>query len=128
MKAILLIDDDDVSNYLTSMIFESLENPPSYLIVKNGEEAIYYLNQNNNLNLLIILDIHMPVLDGFEFLEQLKDITIKNSHLLEVILCSASFSPRDYDKAKDFDIVDYLSKPLTREKLLPHLKEPKIKL
>lgn len=126
MKAILLIDDDEVSNYLTSMIFDSLETPPSYLIVKNGEEAISYLNFHRNLNLLIILDIHMPVLDGFEFLDHLKDITINNAHLVEVVLCSASFSPRDIDKAKNYEINNYLSKPLTREKLIPILQEPKL--
>ncbi|CAN5193437.1 N/A [soil metagenome] len=126
MKNILLIDDDEVSNYLTGMIFKSLEKPPDYLVVKNGEEAIFYLNNRKKLNLLIILDIHMPVLDGFEFLEQLKDITIKNSHLVEVILCSASFSPRDYDKAKEYEILDFISKPITKEKLLPHFKEVKI--
>ncbi len=127
MKAILLIDDDEVSNYLTSMIFKSLEHTPDYLIVKNGEEAISYLNYHKNLNLLIILDIHMPVLDGFEFLEHLKEIIINNSHLLEVVLCSASFSPRDIEKAKHYEIVNYLSKPLTKEKLLPILQEPKLK-
>lgn len=121
-KLTCIIDDDAIYTKLLIRLLK-LKNLCSKIIVfKNGKEAIEYFQNLSpkeriqNTPELIFLDINMPVMNGWEFLNEFKAIrnNIDNKLLLYVV--SSSIDPKDYQKAKDIEMVDgYLSKPVSME-------------
>ena len=69
----------------------------------------------------------MPVMDGFEFLDELNSRTEIPLHKIDVIILSSSLHRIDTERAKKYKILDYLIKPLTTEKLLAALHRKKEK-
>lgn len=123
-KSILLIDDDSISNYLVSLLLNSPENSLPYHIAANAEEALIYLKGlNNTSKVLVLLDIHMPVLDGFEFLGYLENNINIDKKLLDVVIISSSIAQKDFDKAKTIGISKFLLKPIKKENLQFLMKE-----
>lgn len=125
LKKILLVDDDDTSNLLTTMVISDMNITEGVDVASNGEEALNYMIENcHNIVAgeqkkcpgLILLDINMPIMDGFEFLEAYKsrlDIDGK----IPVVMLSSSSNSKDFDRAKTFDVKGYIVKPLNEEKL-----------
>lgn len=125
LKKILLVDDDDTSNLLTTMVISDMNITEGVDVASNGEEALNYMIENcHNIESggqkkcpgLILLDINMPIMDGFEFLEAYKsrlDIDGK----IPVVMLSSSSNTKDFDRAKTFDVKGYIVKPLNEEKL-----------
>lgn len=122
LNSILLIDDDDATNFLNSLIIKEAEIAENILIALNGEEALTIL-QNNVINNnpqpeLILLDINMPNMNGWEFIKEYKkDNVLKNSKSL-IIMLSTSFNPEDEIKALQIpEIKSFKNKPLTLDML-----------
>lgn len=117
-KSILLIDDDNISNYLISLLLGSVDCKLPFFVAANVSEAIQYINSlKNSSRVLILLDIHMPVLDGFEFLTTLKEMRIIDVSLLEIVIISSSIAEKDLKKAKEIGVSKFLTKPLNKEDL-----------
>lgn len=124
LNKILLVDDDSTSNFLTHMILEDLQVTDTIIVKKNGQEALDYLNedclQNNEIcPELIFLDINMPIMDGFELLDEmqrLKKLNINGSDTT-VVLLTTSNNPKDIEKAKTYNITYYIEKPLTEDSI-----------
>jgi len=92
------------------------------LVFKNGKEAIEFFQNLSpkerleNTPELIFLDINMPVMNGWEFLNEFKNIRANIDNKLLLYVVSSSIDPMDYQKAKEIEIVDgYLSKPVSME-------------
>ena len=69
-KKILLVDDDETSNFLNELLIKGMDIVEEVSIASNGQEALNYLeNESGSFPQLIFLDLNMPVMDGFEFLE-----------------------------------------------------------
>lgn len=119
---ILLVEDDDVVARLHRFAVENLvENNVG--IVENGKEAIEYLEKNMcpNKIIFILLDLNMPVMDGWQFLEALHEKNY-SGNVFVVILTSSSYK-EDFLKAQKYQrVVGYHTKPLTRLKLLEILE------
>lgn len=122
LNSILLIDDDDATNFLNSLIIKEAEIAENILIALNGEEALTIL-QNNVINNnpqpeLILLDINMPNMNGWEFIKEYKkDNALKNSKSL-IIMLSTSFNPEDEIRALQIpEIKSFKNKPLTLDML-----------
>jgi CheY-like chemotaxis protein len=121
-KSILLVDDDDISNFINQRVILSVNITDHIHITKNGLEALKYLrnqcDDNNNLCPdVILLDVKMPVMDGFEFLEEFE---MNEKHLadkIKIILLTSSNNPSDIEQAKKYNISGYINKPLTSDKL-----------
>jgi CheY-like chemotaxis protein len=124
LNKILLVDDDSTSNFLTQMILEDLQVTDSIIVKKNGQEALDYINETCMRNgescpELIFLDINMPIMDGFELLDEmqrLKELKSDGSHTT-VVLLTTSNNPKDIEKARTYQITHYIEKPLTEDSI-----------
>ncbi len=117
----MLVDDDYITNYLNSELIHEMGIAKHVVVCSSGEEALDYLRTYQNPPVeeknitLIFLDINMPGIDGFEFLEQLE--TLQLTEAVDVVLLTTSDNPKDVQKTEQFNIRGYLNKPLTAEKV-----------
>lgn len=118
----LLVDDDATSSYLAELLITRNNISQLVVLVQNGEEALNYLHAQHNATGpsnypdIILLDINMPVMDGFQFLEALRE----NPNLpqsFNIVMLTSSGAESDMEHARKFEISDYLVKPLTTSKL-----------
>ncbi|MDQ3395357.1 MAG: response regulator [Bacteroidota bacterium] len=122
LKKVFLVDDDETSNFLNSLLIRSMKITDKVEIAKNGKEALtkfvaFKTHNGNEFPELVLLDINMPVMDGFEFLEEFEKLYSVNHEEIKIVMLTSSNSPKDIDKAKRFNIAGYINKPLTEEKL-----------
>jgi CheY-like chemotaxis protein len=119
LTSILLVDDDPTSCFLTQYIIEEMQLTDQIYILPGGREALDFIRSRQALPDfcldLILLDINMPDMDGFEFLDAFEDLTGNSKS--SVVMLTTSSNVRDLDKAKVYRVVDYLNKPITEEKL-----------
>lgn len=110
---ILLVDDDEITNFLSKQILKSLdiENIRS---ASNGQEGIREIKER--CPHVILLDIKMPVLDGFGFLEEKSRDNICPKS--KVIMLSSSNTEEEIERAKSFEsVIGYIEKPLKKDVL-----------
>ena len=135
ITSVLLVDDNASLNMVNMRYIERLEIAQQVAEVRNGQEAIdFVLHQNKYADEnpafvpeLIILDLNMPIMDGFEFLDKYQDIApgLQESR---IIVLSSSDRLEEKEKALVYEAVeDYWVKPITKEKWLT-LKNKKIKV
>lgn len=125
--SVLIIDDDYASNYLTEIILMDLNIAPNINIARNGREALNFIKNNCSTKTaycpeLILLDINMPIMDGFEFLEEFEKLPYRQNDPIRVILLTTSTNLKDVEKAKKYKVAGYIEKPLTEEKFIEILK------
>lgn len=122
---VIIIDDDEIVILIQEkMIIKSLfyVEPLSFL---NGQLGLDYILENNDANktYFIFLDINMPVMNGWEFLEAINQSTCARQVMVAVL--SSSTNETDKQKAKQYaQVIKYLEKPLNMQKL-KELKEDK---
>jgi len=118
---ILLVDDDETSNYINKRIISKFYTSDHTFIVPNGQKALEFLEsqwaQKGNLPDFIFLDINMPVMDGFQVLDEMNKKMMDYRERTKVIILTSSSNPKDIDQAKSYEIHAYLNKPLTVEKM-----------
>jgi CheY-like chemotaxis protein len=126
IKNVLLVDDDFASNYLTEVIIKDINFAGQVYSVRDGKAALDFMKQHclplqqqqeSACPDLILLDINMPVMDGFEFLEEYEKMQIGKKEAIYIILLTTSTNIRDVEKAKRYKVTAYLEKPLSEEKL-----------
>lgn len=122
-KSILLIDDDETSNFISEIIIKKLGITETINAVKNGVEALNFVISHcaNTCAIscpqVIFLDLHMPVMDGFDFLKELKGQMPLYAQKFKIFILSSSNNPTDINKTKDYDVEGYIVKPLSQEKI-----------
>jgi CheY-like chemotaxis protein len=115
-NTILLVDDDYVTNYLTERQLKNALIAKSVKAVKNGEEALTYLAEPaNKTPELILLDINMPEMDGFEFLKYFKKMTLEKD--IRIVLLTAAIDSDRKKKLNSFGFHEIIEKPFTIIKL-----------
>lgn len=122
-----LIDDDDIFVFLTKKAIQTTNLVESIKVFGNGLDAIKFLRENcndtYNLPEIILLDLSMPIMDGWQFLVEFTKLAPKIDKKIIIYICSSSISPSDVLLAKKSNLVsDYIIKPVTKEKLIELIK------
>lgn len=133
MKTIALvsvIDDDKIFQYVMKKVIEASNRVDKIIQFEDGDQAIKYFlaNKDNEESIpdLVFLDINMPFVDGWEFLDQFTQTTFKKE-LITIYISSSSQSSYDMDKYLTYPkLKGYLIKPVSKlefERVLEeHLK------
>lgn len=117
---ILIIDDDQINNFLFSRIIKLSDISHNIHTELSAKVALRSILQNietsHKLPDIIFLDINMPVMNGWEFLEEYQKIPKSVRKNIKLYMLSSSVCLEDINKSKEYaDVVDYISKPLTKE-------------
>jgi CheY-like chemotaxis protein len=122
-NVILLVDDDEAVNYFNKKLIDKSELEGTIMSLYNGAEAIREVMTLNNILddddlVVVFLDINMPILNGWGFLENFNTIKYALNFKTEIYLLTSSVNPDEKKKAEENSLVkQYISKPLTVEKL-----------
>lgn len=114
---LLQVDDDPVILFLHNKLFSKYTNSKIEQFI-NGKEVLDYIlrNKDRNINFLLLLDINMPVMNGWEFMDEISKYGLKNK--VNSIILTSSADNTDLAKSKTYsNIVHYIQKPLTKEKI-----------
>src|SRR3990170_87384 len=109
----LIVDDDAMVVFLhkLAVVESGLSNVPG--VACNGKEALTYIaqHQTSGTYFLILLDINMPEMDGWGFLDAIQ--TLKVTTPISVVMVTSSIDKRDRNRAKEYShVIDYVEKPL----------------
>lgn len=115
LTSILLVDDDDISNYITESLIKEMAISEEVAVVTDGRQALDYienhelLSQHQTGHILVLLDLNMPVMDGFEFMEEYEKRPWRDK--VSVVMLTSSSNPKDLKNLKNYPFAGYLQKP-----------------
>lgn len=122
IKHIMLIDDDETTTYVTRRFIEKAGVADKVTSKSSGQEALAYFSDfekyksdpENQVD-LIFLDINMPVMDGFEFLEEFEKLTFHPElKKVKIVMLTSSVFHIDKFKSQSFpNVISYISKPVS---------------
>lgn len=115
-----IIDDDPIFVYGAQALMQLTNFCNSMMVFNNGDEALrnlkVLLSAGEQLPDVILLDLNMPIMDGWEFLEEFTKI--KTDKEITIFIVTSSIDPNDIEKAKTYsDVSNYIVKPVTAESL-----------
>ena len=119
---VMLVDDDEATNFFHNIMVEESAITDNIIICSHAEEALKKLKlelEKENLNSAILfLDINMPLMNGWMFLDELKDFDNTLLQKLRIVMVSASEYPKDLDRIKNHPLVNaHMPKPLEADKI-----------
>src|SRR5690606_13440664 len=119
---ILIIDDDEINNFIAAKLIDKIPPKAKVSTRLNGQDGIdlmkSYINNEDGMPDIIFLDINMPIMNGWEFLEEFDTIKDQFSKKVVINILSSSVYNDDISKSQTFSTVNkFISKPLTIEKI-----------
>lgn len=125
LKEVLLIDDDNILNFVNCRLFNKI-GFSRVVCSQNGRQALDYMIKNytaqeenhEKRTVLVLLDLNMPYMDGWEFLEAFRDVKHRFISQIKIFILTSSFNPDDLERSKSYkEVVDYINKPLSPERI-----------
>lgn len=123
MKHFLLVDDDEISNFIHKRVILSADPDAMVTEIQSSVQAIAFLNERvrtgETLPDFLFIDINMPELNGFDILQEIQNTM--NAHLsgMKVYMVSSSLYDRDKERAHQFSFVNgFIEKPLSKQGVL----------
>lgn len=116
-KRVLLVDDDVVFNFLHRRMIEHTHLAREISVTLTGREAIEYLQELpvNAYPDVIVLDLSMPVMDGFEFIRAFRKLP--TNHNTRIVIITSSGNPRDHEQLEQMGMDCVLTKPVSIQQL-----------
>jgi len=121
--SVLLVDDDEINNFISIKLIKKALLNTEIMACLNGKYAIEQLSDiqrkdPNKLPDYILLDINMPIMNGWEFLDEYKRLNLDPLGKSKIYIISSSVFSNDINKARSYPLVkDFISKPLNVEKI-----------
>jgi CheY-like chemotaxis protein len=117
-KTCLLIDDNYIDNFVTRKILQSGNFVEDIIVRQSPDEAIESLLTGTIQPDVIFLDIRMPLMSGFEFLEEYDKLVFPNKENIKIFMLSSSLDPTDIKKSElNKHITNFIHKPVTQKAL-----------
>jgi CheY-like chemotaxis protein len=123
LRKVICIDDDPITLMLCKKVMERVEFASEINTLQNGEEAIkqfedYEKIDTKNAPDMVFIDLNMPVMNGWEFLDEYFKREYHKKFKTHFIVLSSTIDPKDVEKSKLYSmVVDFLSKPITKTML-----------
>lgn len=116
-RIVFLVDDDTATNYLNNLIGEKIDYFKEILIAEDGQQALDLLKTGiegeRSLPDLILLDINMPIMNGWEFLYEYKHLKFEKKSDIKIVMMTTSTNPDDKKRASTInEVSSYKNKPL----------------
>jgi CheY-like chemotaxis protein len=126
-NAVMLIDDNEIDNLINQKIIESSSICNHIFTHTGGKSAIEFLKNaekiaaSGNKSLMpevIFLDIDMPLMDGFQFLDEFENLSENIRTHCKIVMLTSSINSKDVKKSKRYtNVREYINKPLTKDSL-----------
>ncbi|APQ17589.1 response regulator [Maribacter hydrothermalis] len=112
-----IVDDDSIYRFTMVKTLESTKFPMDIMVFSDGEEAINFMldniDENSKYPDVIFLDIDMPIMDGFQFMEEYIKIKPRVGKKITIYMVSSSLDPVDIERANNISAIsDYIVKPI----------------
>jgi CheY-like chemotaxis protein len=125
-RSVMLIDDNEIDNLINQKMIESASITEFIYIHTGAKSAIEFLRNMEKLDLadkvlpdIIFLDIDMPLMDGFQFLDEFEKLNLSTKKKCKIVMLTSSINPQDFNRSKKYvNVKLYLNKPLTHESIL----------
>lgn len=118
IESCCIIDDDPIFIYGTKRMMKEIDFCDSITVFNNGQDALEGLSEayqtTHQLPQVIFLDLNMPIMNGWEFLDEF--VKLPNPSLIKTVIyvISSSVDPRDIDKVQEYELIsNYILKPIT---------------
>lgn len=126
LECILLIDDDDMTNFINQKIIEQTKLNCKVEVAISADEALDFLTSSGRYSGddfpspgIIFLDINMPGMSGWDFMDRYQQLPEDQKAEIVIAMLTTSENPADREKAEKISEIDqFFSKPLTKEKVL----------
>lgn len=123
-----IVDDDDIYQFTTSLLLKKTDLVNKIIVFSNGLKAINFLKDEmgtkENIPDVLFLDINMPVMDGWEFLEEYLLIKPMMPKTVVIYMVSSSVDEKDVLKAKSISALSgYLVKPISSQNIMEVILE-----
>lgn len=132
LHKILCVDDDPITLMLCKKVISRTSFAKEICTASNGEEALQYFRELNssipqNIPQLIFLDLNMPVMGGWEFLDAFSTTEFVAFNKISIVVLSSTIDPEDLERTKKYPmVIDFLPKPISTNMLDYLLKSNKL--
>jgi CheY-like chemotaxis protein len=125
-RAVMLIDDNEIDNLINQKMIEASSITENIYTHTGAKSAIEFLKNMEKMDVadkvlpdVIFLDIDMPLMDGFQFLDEFANLSQVTRKKCRIIMLTSSINPQDFNRAKKYENVKlYLNKPLSHDSIM----------
>ncbi len=125
-RTVMLIDDNEIDNLINQKMIEAAAVAENIYTHTGAKSAIEFLRNMEKLDMadkvlpdVIFLDIDMPLMDGFQFLDEFEKLSTSAKKKCAIVMLTSSINPQDFNRSKKYPNVKlYLNKPLSHESII----------